>query len=51
MSSTGYGDESGGGLVGQMPEVSLAGVLPLLGLVGVGAFWLRRKTNKQYIIL
>jgi hypothetical protein len=32
---------SGGGLVGQLPEVPLAGVLPVLGLAaGVGAFWL-----------
>ncbi len=34
-----------GGLVGQMPEVPLAGVLPLLGLAGVGAFWLRRRQS------
>lgn len=34
-----------GGLVGQMLEVSLAGVLPLLGLVGVDAFWLRRRQS------
>ena len=36
---------NGGGLVGQMPEVPLAGVLPLLGLAGVGVFWLRRRQS------
>ncbi len=36
---------AGGGVVGQMPEVPLAGVLPLLGLAGVGAFWLRRRQS------